>query len=55
MPNGSIAGSMPQDGKRSIADRFLSFIERSGNKLPSPAMLFVYCLFIALGLSFVFS
>ena len=54
MPNGTTAGTMPKE-KRSIADRFLSFIERSGNRLPSPAMLFVYCLFIALGLSFVFS
>ena len=56
MPNKSTtAGNMPKDGKLSISDRFLSFIERSGNKLPSPAMLFIYCLFGALALSFVFS
>ena len=54
MPKSATAGTMPSE-KRSVADRFLSFIERAGNKLPSPAMLFIYCLFIALGLSFVFS
>ena len=55
MPNGTMVGSMPKDQKRSLSDRFLTFIENAGNKLPAPAMLFVYCLFIALGLSFALS
>lgn len=49
------AGNLTRPGKQSLSDRFLGFIERAGNKLPSPAMLFIYCLFIALGLSFVLS
>ena len=36
-------------------DRFLDRIERTGNRLPDPAMLFVYCLGLALVLSALFS
>jgi aminobenzoyl-glutamate transport protein len=34
-------------------DRFLNFIERAGNKLPDPALLFVYALLIVWALSVV--
>ena len=36
-------------------DRFLNAIERTGNRLPDPAMLFVYCLGLVLVLSALFS
>ncbi len=49
------SGQLPQESRHSIADRVLNFIERNGNRLPSPAMLFLYCLAITLGLSLVFS
>ena len=53
----SLGSQTPDHLKRghSLADRFLNFIEYSGNKLPSPAMLFVYCLAIALVVSFSMS
>ena len=41
--------------RKSISERFLNFIERNGNRLPSPAMLFVYCLILTMGLSLIFS
>jgi aminobenzoyl-glutamate transport protein len=43
------AGQRPATG----LDRFLNFIERVGNKLPDPALLFVYALLIVWGLSVV--
>ncbi|KEQ18549.1 AbgT family transporter [Endozoicomonas numazuensis] len=41
--------------KPPFIDRFLNAIEVAGNKLPDPAMLFVYCLLIVVALSAVFS
>ena len=44
-----------QPGVRSARglDRFLNLIERAGNKLPDPALLFVYALLIVWALSLV--
>ena len=55
--NNSVAGgaSALANSKPSKMDRFLSAIERTGNKLPDPAMLFVYCLGAVLVLSALFS
>ena len=38
-----------------LMDRFLNGIERTGNRLPDPGMLFVYCLGLVLVLSALFS
>ncbi len=47
-------GQLPVE-RKSLAERILNFIERNGNRLPTPAMLFLYCLGITLVLSLVFS
>lgn len=47
--------AMDPPPKRKLSDRALNFIERNGNRLPSPAMLFLYCLAITLVASFLFS
>lgn len=39
-----MAAGNPADGKRGTLDRFLDFIEKAGNKLPDPALLFVFAL-----------
>ena len=41
--------------KKTLVERALNFVERNGNRLPTPAMLFVYCLAITLVLSGLFS
>lgn len=38
-----------------IIDRFLNTVERLGNKLPEPAMMFLYALLLVWGLSAVFA
>lgn len=40
---------------KNISERILNFIERNGNKLPSPAMIFLYGLMITFVASLVFS
>ena len=49
------SGKVPPQPRQSVADRVLNFIERNGNRLPSPAMLFLYCLLLTIVLSLVFS
>ncbi len=48
------AEALPQES-RSFSDRILGFIERNGNKLPSPAMLFLYALIATFAASLLFS
>ena len=49
--------TMPQanSGDSRLMDRFLNAIERAGNKLPDPALLFLYGIFIVWGLSALLS
>src|SRR5699024_6584967 len=41
--------------KKSLFQKFLSFVERVGNKLPNPVLLFVILAFSVIVLSFIFS
>ncbi|PSL50431.1 aminobenzoyl-glutamate transport protein [Salsuginibacillus halophilus] len=41
--------------KKGFFNKFLDIVERGGNKLPHPFMLFVYLALIIIGLSFVFN
>ena len=41
--------------RKGFAERALNFIERNGNRLPTPAMLFLYGLALTLVLSCLFS
>ncbi|WP_036817972.1 AbgT family transporter, partial [Photobacterium sanctipauli] len=43
------------DSKPGAMDKFLNFIERAGNKIPDPALLFFWGLIIVWGLSALFS
>lgn len=45
----------PAPDKISSMDRFLNFIERAGNKIPDPALLFFWGLLLVWGLSAVLS
>lgn len=49
--------TMPQanSGDSRLMDRFLNAIEKAGNKLPDPALLFLYGIFIVWGLSALLS
>ncbi|CAM3759035.1 AbgT family transporter [Parendozoicomonas haliclonae] len=51
--NAHSSGDMPN--KSSFTERALNFIERNGNRLPTPAMLFLYCLAITFVVSWVLS
>jgi aminobenzoyl-glutamate transport protein len=46
---------MQEDTKPSIMMRALNAIERGGNKLPDPAMIFLIAMLIIWGLSYIFS
>nr|MDT0253605.1 AbgT family transporter [Endozoicomonas sp.] len=55
--NWTKAPPMPdtKSGDSKLMNRFLNAIEKSGNKLPDPTLLFVYALFIVWGLSALMS
>ena len=54
MSNQAVKKAPPTD-KISGMDRFLNFIERAGNKIPDPALLFFWVLILVWVLSAVFS